>query len=68
MCWRWGRIELVCVLVVVHVGSVAGFSATGIPDGQGAYRLNSNTIRIIVNSETGNDKGYSAMPANGADP
>ncbi len=47
--------------------SVAGFSATGIPDGQGAYRLNSNTIRILVNSEIGNDKGYSYLLASGAE-
>ena len=47
--------------------SVAGFSATGIPDGQGAYRLDKDTIRILVNSEIGNDKGYSYLLASGAE-
>ena len=46
--------------------TVAGFAATGIPDGQGAYRLNKDTIRILVNSEIGNDKGYSYLLKSGA--
>ena len=30
---------------------------SGIPDGQGAYRIDNNTIRILVNSEIGKDAG-----------
>ena len=56
------------VEVLYTIGdSVAGFTATGVPDGQGAYRLNNNTIRILVNSEIGNTKGYSYLLASGAE-
>ncbi len=47
--------------------SVAGFTATGIPDGLGAYRVDDDTIRILINSEIGNDKGYSYLLASGAE-
>lgn len=40
---------------------------TGIPDGQGAYRLDKDTIRILVNSEIANDKGYRYLLASGAE-
>ena len=45
--------------------AVAGFSATGVPDGQGAYLFDQNTIRILFNSEIGNTAGYDYLLANG---
>ena len=47
--------------------TVAGFTATGIPDGLGAYRNNDETIRILINSEIGNEKGYSYLLESGAE-
>lgn len=35
-----------------------GFRAVGIPDGIGAYALNDRTIRVYVNGELGNNRGY----------
>ena len=47
-------------------GSGSG-QITGIPDGQGAYRVDKDTIRILVNSEIANDKGYRYLLASGAE-
>jgi len=45
--------------------TVNGFTPTGIPDGIGAFRLDANTIRMVVNSEIGFAKGYAYKLANG---
>ena len=47
--------------------SVAGFAAIGIPDGMGAYRKDGETIRILMNSEIGGEKGYRYLLASGAE-
>ena len=45
--------------------TVNGFTPTGIPDGIGAFRLDANTIRMVVNSEIGFNKAYAYKLANG---
>lgn len=40
---------------------------TGIPDGLGAYRIGKETIRVLINSEIANDKGYRYLLANGTE-
>ncbi|MCX5929150.1 MAG: hypothetical protein NTY40_05315 [Synechococcus sp. LacPavin_0920_WC12_MAG_50_7] len=45
--------------------TVNGFTPTGIPDGIGAFRLDANTIRMVVNSEIGFAKAYAYKLANG---
>ena len=45
--------------------SVNGFTPTGIPDGIGAFRLDDNTIRVLVNSEIASTAGNAYKLANG---
>ncbi len=42
-----------------------GYSSPGVPDGIGAYALDSDTVRILVNHELSNDEGY-AYTVNGS--
>jgi serralysin len=44
---------------------IGNYVPTGIPDGIGAYSLNDNTVRLLVNSEIGNTVGYRYTLKNG---
>jgi hypothetical protein len=46
-------------------GSQGDYTPPGILDGLGAYALDDNTIRVLVNHELSNDVGYSYTLANG---
>jgi serralysin len=51
---------------IVTVGDKVGnYALPGIPDGIGAYSLNDNTVRLLVNSELGNTVGYKYTLKNG---
>jgi glycerophosphoryl diester phosphodiesterase len=45
--------------------SVNGYTPPGIPDGMGAYALDEQTVRILVNHELNSDTGYAYTLANG---
>ena len=45
--------------------TIDGYQAPGILDGTGAYRLDKNTVRVLVNHELGNNVGYAYELANG---
>jgi hypothetical protein len=46
-------------------GSSGSYTPIGIPDGLGAYKLNSSTMRVLMNHEVGPTAGYSYSLANG---
>ena len=43
-----------------------GYTPVGIPDGIGAYALDSSTVRLFVNAELGNTAGYAYTLGSGA--
>lgn len=45
--------------------TVEGYTPVGIPDGMGAYALNSTTVRVLVNHELGSTAGAPYTLANG---
>jgi hypothetical protein len=46
-------------------GASGAYTPIGIPDGLGAYRLNSSTLRVLMNHEVGATAGASYTLANG---
>jgi hypothetical protein len=46
-------------------GSSGSYTPIGIPDGLGAYKLNSSTVRVLMNHEVGGTAGYAYTLANG---
>ena len=52
---------------IYTIGESNDLQITGIPDGQGAYRVDGNTIRVLVNSELRPDLGYSYQLGSGAE-
>ncbi len=46
-------------------GSSGSYTPIGIPDGMGAYKLNSSTMRVLMNHEVGATAGYAYTLANG---
>jgi secreted PhoX family phosphatase len=45
--------------------SIDGYTPTGILDGTGAYEIDENTVRVLVNHELNDDDGYAYSLANG---
>lgn len=45
--------------------TVGGYTPIGILDGIGAFALDKDTVRVLVNHETANNRGYSYTLANG---
>jgi serralysin len=45
--------------------TVSGYTPVGIPDGMGAYALNSTTVRVLLNHELGSTAGAAYKLANG---
>jgi serralysin len=45
--------------------TVLGYTPVGIPDGMGAYALNSTTVRVLLNHELGSTAGAAYKLANG---
>ncbi len=53
---------------IVTIGDTIGdYTPPGIPDGVGAYELDDNTVRILVNHELGATSGYAYSLANGTE-
>jgi serralysin len=46
-------------------GTSGNYTPIGIPDGLGAYRLNTTTVRVLMNHEVGPTGGYNYTLANG---
>ncbi|MGB7414417.1 MAG: esterase-like activity of phytase family protein, partial [Thermosynechococcaceae cyanobacterium] len=53
---------------IVTIGeSIDDYIPAGIPDGMGAFKLDDNTVRILVNHELRPDVGYAYQLANGTE-
>ena len=45
--------------------TVGGYTPIGLMDGSGAYALNTDTVRVLVNHEAANNRGTNSTLANG---
>ncbi|NDH65699.1 MAG: DUF839 domain-containing protein, partial [Microbacteriaceae bacterium] len=62
------RVSGLKVSEVLTIGEAVGtYFPTGIPDGMGAYLKDSNTIRLLFQSEISKDAGYAYKLANGTE-
>ncbi len=63
--WNNAKIQALWTVGEVIPGTSGNFTPIGIPDGLGAYKLNSSTVRLFMNHEVGPTAGYAYTLANG---
>jgi hypothetical protein len=63
--WNNTQIQALWTTGDTIAGTSGNFTPIGIPDGLGAYKLNSTTVRLLMNHEVGPTAGYAYSLANG---